>query len=80
MAEGIVNNYYQISGLKSGIYYFKVIAYNQFGSKDSNCIEIHVELPQADISIPAFNLILLFILLFIISDIFLTLKIKRRKS
>ena len=57
MAEGIVSNFYQISGLKSGIYYFKVIAYNPFGSTSSNCIEIQVELPQTGISVPVFNLI-----------------------
>ena len=78
MAEGIVSNFYQISGLKSGIYYFKVIAYNPFGSTSSNCIEIQVELPQTGILVPVFNLILLLILFFIISDIFLTLKIKKR--
>ncbi|KKN19855.1 hypothetical protein LCGC14_0941540 [marine sediment metagenome] len=39
---GITNLTYMISGLELGIYYYKIVAYNELGNSSSNCIKIIV--------------------------------------
>ncbi|HDZ18621.1 MAG TPA: hypothetical protein ENH75_10035 [archaeon] len=78
VAEGMTNNSYLLSDLQSGIYYLKVIAYNQFGSASSNCLEIHVELPTPENAIPGYSLILMLILLSAILEIFYITKIRKK--
>ncbi len=49
LAEGIISSPYGISNLGNGIYYYKVVAFNEFGNASSNCIQINVsrEIPGA---------------------------------
>jgi len=50
IAEDISNCFLYIYGLKSGVYYFKVVAKNNFGNSTSNCIQIILTLssPSTD--------------------------------
>lgn len=44
---GIKDLNYSISGLTNGIYYYKVVAFNDIGNQSSNCIDVDVKIaPQ----------------------------------
>lgn len=44
LEEGIIKLAYALSGIINGTYYYKVVAYNQYGNCSSNCISIEVKL------------------------------------
>ena len=43
LSEGITGLVYPISGLNNGTYYYKIVAFNEFGNASSNCIQVIVE-------------------------------------
>ena len=74
-----------LSGYSNGIYYFIVVAYNEYGNSTSNCIQITFQIPQ---SIPNDNnFITMLIIIFSISGIAIvgtiitiTYKVRRKKA
>ena len=42
IAEGIITSPYLMSNLDNSTYYYKIIAFNEFGNSSSNCIKINV--------------------------------------
>jgi uncharacterized delta-60 repeat protein len=50
--EGITALTYSISGLENGTYYYKAVAFNQFGNSSTNCIQVNVQrLPPGTLSL-----------------------------
>ena len=72
LQDGITNNSYAVIGLNNGDHFFKIMAYNQYGNGESNCIQVIV---QSNIPpIPFGNYYLLLTLISIISIIYITKK------
>ena len=46
---------FQISDWKNGTYYFKIIAYNQYGNYCSNCLKVIVSIPKENEEDPIDN-------------------------
>jgi len=46
---------YSISGLINGTYYYTIVAYNEYGSRLSNCIEVIVEIHEGNTEYPAIS-------------------------
>ncbi len=44
-AHGVVELSYEISGLSNGVYYYKVVAFNEVGSTLSNCVNVTIDIP-----------------------------------
>ena len=83
IASGITGLTHPISGLGNGTYYYVVIAYNHFGQKFSNCIEVNVQIISGNsddvdkidgLKIPYGNYYLFFI---VVGIFFLILKQRR---
>jgi len=49
--EGITDLNYSINGLKTGDYYYIIVAYNEIGNESSNCIYINVKIPPGFFSL-----------------------------
>ncbi|MFX1571398.1 MAG: extracellular solute-binding protein [Promethearchaeota archaeon] len=47
---------YSVTGLENGNYYYVIVAYNEFGSRLSNCIKIVVEIEGGENIIPGYNI------------------------
>lgn len=45
LQAGLNSLNYKISGLMEGIYYYKIVAFNNYGNVSSNCISIEVQYP-----------------------------------
>ncbi len=41
--DGQFGNFYSMNGLYNGTYYFKVVAFNRWGNRSSNCISVNVK-------------------------------------
>jgi len=42
LAQGVISSPYGISNLGKGTYFYKVVAFNEFGNSSSNCIKVNV--------------------------------------
>ena len=72
----IDNSPYLISELSDGIYYYVVVAFNEYGNTISNCIQVIVSGSVDEVTIPGYNL---FTLIGIIS-VFSVIIIFRKNS
>ncbi|MFW9969595.1 MAG: hypothetical protein ACFFDF_05290 [Candidatus Odinarchaeota archaeon] len=46
--SGNTNQTYSLYNLEQGIYYFKVLAFNEYGNTSSNCLKIKVQYPPSE--------------------------------
>ncbi len=70
-----------ISGYSNGTYYFIAIAFNNYGNKTSNCIDVEIKIPyeepeSTEPSIPGYNLVLFLLIIGVISTFFIKKRLK----
>jgi C1A family cysteine protease len=65
-----------INGYDNGVYYFIVVAHNNYGDTLSNCIKVTVQIAGPTPIVPGYNMLLFIVSLGVISSLFLKKKLK----
>ncbi len=65
-----------INDYSNGIYYFRAVAFNQFGNSSSNCIYLTVDIPEPSMQIPGYNILIISLIISIISVILVRRRLK----
>ena len=76
LIEGTTDLSLALSAYTNGIYYFIVVAHNNYGDILSNCIEVVVLIPSVDGGIPGYNIYFIFAAIGVVSGVIIR---KRRK-
>ncbi|MFX1477249.1 MAG: hypothetical protein ACFFCI_03870 [Promethearchaeota archaeon] len=71
---------YLISGLSNGIYYYVVIAFNEYGNVSSNCIQVIVSRNFTKFIIPGYNLFTLIVIISVFSVIIIENLLRHKKK
>ncbi|MFW9866331.1 MAG: hypothetical protein ACFFEN_09580 [Candidatus Thorarchaeota archaeon] len=71
---------YLISGLSNGIYYYVVIAFNEYGNVSSNCIQVIVSRNFTKFTIPGYNLFTLIVIISVFSVIIIKKKLGHKNK
>ena len=70
---------YSITGLSNGIYYYVIVAYNEYGDTLSNCIDVEVQLEEkGDVIISGYNGYLFITILGLVSVILIFRSFKKK--
>ncbi|MFX1489701.1 MAG: hypothetical protein ACFFBI_11165, partial [Promethearchaeota archaeon] len=71
---------YLISGLSDGIYYYVVVAFNEYGSVSSNCIQVIVSRDFTKFNIPGYDLFTLIVIISVFSVIIIEKLLRHKKK